>query len=435
MRRRLTTLVAVAIVAAACGSDDAVEPAGESRTTVPEVTAAPDDQTDNDALDDEAEPTDEPDDQPDEPDDADEPEPTTAPLQPAGDPTQASIELDPLVALEQPIDAVIAPNGEWWVAERPGRVVVVDPDTGDVGDLVLDINDETTAQGERGLLGLAVDDDALYANFTQASNGTTRVDAWLLDDSGRPGERRMLLEIEQPFGNHNGGSLAIGPDGHLYIGVGDGGAADDPLLAGQDPDQILGSILRIDPTPAADEPYAIPADNPYADGGGEPEIFLIGARNPWRFSFDPVTDDLWVADVGQNLWEEITLLLGDNGWGLGANLGWNLREGTERFAGDRPEGNVDPVFVYGRAGDPAGCSITGGEVYRGTAIPELFGAYLFGDYCTSRLWAVSVATGEVVFADLGVQIPGRELVDFATLPDGEIVAMSLAGEIVRIVPA
>ncbi|MEM8706289.1 MAG: PQQ-dependent sugar dehydrogenase [Actinomycetota bacterium] len=430
MTRRLAiALTTLGLLAAACASDDPTETA-EGVTTVPTVTVpstttptttqAPDEPEPDDTGSDETTTTS---------------TTTTTTTVPAGDVSVAAVELETLARLVQPIDAVVAPNGEWWIAQRTGEVLVIDPDSGVTGDVVLDINDETTARGERGLLGLAVDDEALYANFTDL-DGTTNVDAWLLDEAGRPGERVPLITIDQPFGNHNGGALAIGPDGHLYIGVGDGGSADDPLNAGQDPDQILGSIVRIDPTPGEAEPYAIPPDNPYADGGGVPEIFTIGLRNPWRIAFDPATDDLWVADVGQNRWEEITLLLGANGWGLGDNLGWRLREGAATFGGERPDGNVDPVFVYPHGGGtPSGCSITGGEVYRGTAIPELHGAYVFGDYCTSRLWAISVATGEVVFRDLDASLPGGELVDFASDPDGELVAMSLSGQVVRILPA
>ena len=410
-RRLVTAVTAVALLAAACGTDDTIETA-DSVTTVP-PTASP--TTTIPA--------------PDDPDEAT----TTTPS--VGDINQAAVKLDPLVRLVQPIDAVVAPNSEWWIAQRTGEVLVVDPDTGIAGDVVLDINDETTASGERGLLGLAVDDEALYVNFTDLS-GTTTIDAFVFDARGRPGDRIPLLTIDQPFGNHNGGALAIGPDGNLYIGVGDGGAADDPLNAGQDPDQILGSIVRIDPTPTEREPYAIPADNPYANGDGVPEIFTIGLRNPWRIAFDPMTNDLWVADVGQNRWEEITLLLGTNGWGRGDNLGWRLREGAATFAGDRPENNSDPVFVYPHGdGVPSGCSITGGEVYRGSAIPDLFGAYVFGDYCTSRIWAISVRSGEVAFRDLDAFLPGGELVDFARDPNGELVALSLGGQVVRILPA
>ena len=310
-RRLVTAVTAVALLAAACGTDDTIETA-DSVTTVP-PTASP--TTTIPA--------------PDNPDEA------TTSTPSVGDINQAAVKLDPLVRLVQPIDAVVAPNGEWWIAQRTGEVLVVDPDTGVAGDVVLDINDETTARGERGLLGLAVDDEALYVNFTDLS-GTTTIDAFVFDTRGRPGNRIPLLTIDQPFGNHNGGALAIGPDGNLYIGVGDGGAADDPLNAGQDPDQILGSIVRIDPTPTEREPYAIPADNPYANGDGVPEIFAIGLRNPWRIAFDPMTNDLWVADVGQNRWEEITLLLGTNGWGRGDNLGWRLREGRRPLRATGP---------------------------------------------------------------------------------------------------
>ena len=409
MRTLPAAVVAAAVMAGACAGDDAVD---HDTADAPSTSAAASATTTTSA----STPTS---------------TNTRAPL-PTGDPTTASVTLEPIVELEQPVDAVVAPNGEWWIAERPGRIVVVDPDTGEVGDTVVDIDDETRARGERGLLGLAVDESSLYVNFTDEA-GNTRVDAFVLDEHGRPDQRVPLLAIEQPFANHNGGGLAIGPDGHLYIAVGDGGSSGDPLGAGQDPQQLLGSILRIEPTPTADRPYRIPADNPYVDEGAEAAIFLIGVRNPWRFSFDPATGDLWVADVGQNAWEEITLLLGANGWGRGANLGWNLREGVERFAGDRPENNVDPVFVYGHSGSPSGCSITGGEVYRGSAVPELAGAYVFGDYCTAELWAISVATGEVVFAALGVALPGGELVDFAVDPGGELVAMSLSGAVARIV--
>ena len=430
--RVAAAILATALLAAACAEDDPVDDAGQPRTTVPTVTEAP--TTTAARAADDSEPADT--------EDTTEAASsssmttsttTTEPPLPAGDPTAASVSLELVVELDQPIDAVVAPNGEWWIAERPGRIVVVDPDTGEVGDTVVDIDDETRAQGERGLLGLAVDNSSLYVNFTDGA-GNTRVDAFVLDETGRPADRVELLTIAQPFSNHNGGALAIGPDGHLYIAVGDGGSGGDPLDAGQDPNQLLGSILRVEPTPTGTEPFAIPGDNPYVDGGGEAAIFLVGVRNPWRFSFDVATGDMWVADVGQNAWEEITLLLRANGWGRGANLGWNRREGTERFSGDRPENNIDPVFVYGRSGSPSGCSITGGEVYRGSAIPELAGAYVFGDYCTAALWAISVATGEVVFADLGAPMPGGQLVDFSLDPHGELVALSLSGPVVRIVP-
>ena len=342
-----------------------------------------------------------------------------------------------ITTLDEPIDTVVAPNGEWWVAERSGTVVVVDPASGAVGEVVVDVSDRTRAGGERGLLGMAVDDDHLYLDFTDV-DGNTRVEARPLDATGRPGTAVELLFQEQPFSNHNGGGLAIGPDGHLYIGFGDGGSGGDPLDAGQDPTTWLGALLRIAPTPDDPTfPYVVAADNPFADGdGGRPEIYLTGVRNPWRFSFDPVTGDLWLADVGQDAVEEVNRLPVAEGAGLGANLGWRLREGTAEFAGPRPEGNVDPVFEYRHGDRPGGCSVTGGHVYRGTAIPQLVGAYLFGDYCTSALWALSVDdAGATTFHDLDTPVPGGDLVGFGVDPDGELVTLSLDGAVARIVPA
>jgi len=433
MRRLAAVLAATMGLAIACGADDETVFASLTvDTTVPQVTVAADGAEGlggDSAETGDAKPSiDEP---------ADAATATAGRSDAAHTAAFRSVDLmiERVVELESPIDAVVAPNGEWWIAERAGRVIVVDPDSGAVGDTVLDLDDEASSGGERGLLGLAVDDDALYINYTDR-RGDTRIEAFLLDETGRPGRRVVLLTLEQPFGNHNGGALAIGPDGHLYVGVGDGGGSGDPLGAGQDPETALGTILRIDPTPSAPSgPYAIPTDNPFAGGGGIPEAFLIGVRNPWRMSFDSATGDFWIADVGQDRWEEVTLLLGANGWGLGANLGWNLREGTEAFRGERPEGNIDPVFVYSHSGEVGGCSITGGEVYRGDAIPGLVGAYVFGDYCTSDLWAISVASGEVVFVDLDISMPGGNLVDFSVDPNGEMVALSLSGAVVRLVPA
>ncbi len=422
-RQAAALAVAFAPAAAGCAADDPFATDSWARTTVPAAALQP---ADNPAG--SADPP------PDGSADGSDAAPTSATTAPLfGDLDAVEIAAEVLVVLDAPVDAATAPNGEWWVAERGGRVLVVDPGTGAVGETLLDLSDETVVRREEGLLGIAVDDTALYANFTDLS-GDTQVHAWLLDDSGRPGERHGLLRIAQPRPSHNGGGMAIGPDGYLYIGMGDGRAPGDPLGNGQNPHSLLGAILRIEPTPGAAEPYGIPADNPYAGGGGAPEIFAIGARNPWRFSFDPATQNLWVADVGQDAAEEITLLAGAEGWGLGANLGWNLREGTLRFAGERPPGNVDPVFEYYHGGSPDGCSVSGGHVYRGAAVPELVGSYVFGDYCTARIWALSIADGTPAFRDLGVDVPGEQLVGFALDPAGELLALSLHGEVSRIVP-
>jgi glucose/arabinose dehydrogenase len=411
----------LALIGAGCAADEPT-PSTEAHTTVPSATT-----TDADL-----EPTTTLAEEPTETTSA----PTTTIAPPLfGDLDSVEITVEEVVVLEEPIDAAVAANGEWWIAQRGGQILVVDPDTGEIGPTIIDIGDDTRADGERGLLGIAADDTGLYANYTDLA-GTTHVDGWPLDESGRPlpDQQRSLLVIEQPFSNHNGGGLEINAaDGHLYIGVGDGGSGGDPLGSGQDTDTLLGAILRIDPTLGADDPYAIPGDNPFADGGGAAEIFAFGVRNPWRISFDPATNDLWVADVGQNEVEEITLLLGANRSGLGANLGWSLREGTQKFTGERPAGNVEPVYEYRHSGTPSGCSISGGHVYRGGALPGLAGSFLFGDYCTSKVWAVSTAAGEVRFRDLDLSVPGLALVGFAVDPGGEIVAISLNGPISRLV--
>ena len=362
------------------------------------------------------------------------PDPPPGTTRPDGDMFAADVTLQAVLTLDEPIDMAVAPGDDLvWIAERAGRVSRVDMERGEVVETILDIGAETEATGEQGLLGIAATDRWLYANFTDLA-GNTRVDAFERDGTGLTGRRRTILFQAQPFSNHNGGDLAIGPDGLLYVAFGDGGYGGDPLNAGQDPTTWLGAILRIEPTPDAAEPYAVPADNPFAagqDGAGRPEIFLTGVRNPWRFSFDRATGDLWIADVGQDAYEEVTVLLAANGGGLGANLGWRLREGLHAFAGDEPPNHADPVWEYSQ---DDGCSVTGGYVYRGTAIEDLYGAYVFGDYCTSRLWALQISRGEVEFRELGAEVFGGSLASFGEDADGELYALSLNGTVARIVP-
>ena len=347
----------------------------------------------------------------------------------------ADVALQTVLRLDEPIDMAVAPGDDLlWIAERAGRVSRVDMERGEVVETMLDISAETEATGEQGLLGIAVTDRWLYANFTDLA-GNTRVDAFEREGTGLSGHRRTILFQAQPYRNHNGGDLAIGPDGFLYVAFGDGGSRGDPLNSGQDPTTWLGAILRIEPTPDGAESYVVPTDNPFAagqDGIGRPEIFLTGVRNPWRFSFDHVTGDLWIADVGQDDYEEVTVLLAANGGGLGANLGWRLREGLHAYGGDEPPNHADPVWEYSQ---DDGCSVTGGFVYRGTAIEDLYGAYVFGDYCTPRLWALQFYEDEVQFRDLGVEVPGGALVSFGEDMNGELYTLSLNGTVARIVPA
>jgi glucose/arabinose dehydrogenase len=327
-----------------------------------------------------------------------------------------------------------------YVAERPGRVrpVTISGAGGDqsyaVGAPVLDISDNVVADGERGLLDIEFSDDGgtLYVHYSLAPSGDTRVAAYTMaGDAVDTGSYRELLAVEDPFPNHNGGELEIGPDGYLYIALGDGGGGGDPEGNGQDTQALLGKILRIDPErPSGGEAYGIPSDNPFADGaGGRAEVWLYGVRNPWRFSFDRATGDLWIADVGQNEWEEIDLLPAAAGSGRGANLGWNEMEGTHPFeGGSNPEGGVLPVFEYSHE---EGCSVSGGVVYRGAAVSGLGGAYLFGDYCQGDVRALRVQDGEVT-EERTFDAHVDELVSFAEDADGEVYALSLQGGIYRL---
>jgi glucose/arabinose dehydrogenase len=254
----------------------------------------------------------------------------------------------------------------------------------------LDIRDRVNNSAfEQGLLGLAFDPDFartgyFYVNYTNAGGDSliSRFTATLGEAQTDPATEATVLRIDQPFSNHNGGDLHFGPDGFLYIAAGDGGSANDPHGNGQNTDTLLGKLLRIKVGEA--EPYAIPGDNPFAAGGGRPEIWAYGLRNPWRFSFDSLTGDLYIGDVGQNAWEEIDFLpAGSPG---GANFGWNHREGTHPFADQRTEGLIDPIAEYANAGSE--CSVSGGVVVRDPELPAWQGAYLYGDYCSGGVWGL-----------------------------------------------
>ena len=245
---------------------------------------------------------------------------------------------------------------------------------------------------ERGLMGMVfhpnyAENGRFFIHYTDQL-GTSVIAEYRVSadpNTADPASERQLLRVDHPYRNHNGGQLAFGPDGYLYIAMGDGGSANDPLGHGQNPFSLLGTIMRIDvDNVAGNEPYSIPESNPFADGvDALPEIWAIGLRNPWRFSFDRATGDLYIADVGQNAWEEINFVAaGDRG---GMNFGWNAYEGAHRLSGgaEPSPDMVPPVVEYGHG---EGCSVTGGYVYRGEAIPELEGVYLYGDWCTGFVW-------------------------------------------------
>ena len=368
---------------------------------------------------------------------------STTTATPAGEVPLDRIQIaaTPVAEVDSPTALVVRPGSPtMYVAERAGRVrpVTVSGAGGDrsyeVGDPVLDISADVVADGERGLLDIEFSEDGgtLYVHYSLAPNGDTRVAAYTMaGDDVETGSYRELLTVEDPFPNHNGGEMEIGPDGYLYIALGDGGGGGDPEGNGQDTQALLGKILRIDPeNPSDGQAYGIPPDNPFADGdGGRPEVWLYGARNPWRFSFDRATGDLWIGDVGQNEWEEIDQLPAADGGGRGANLGWNEMEATHPFeGGSNPDGGVLPVFEYSHS---EGCSVTGGVVYRGSAIAGLEGAYLFGDYCQGDLRALRVRNGQVI-EERTFDAHVDRLVSFAEDADGEVYVLSLQGGIYRL---
>lgn len=331
--------------------------------------------------------------------------------------------------LEAPIDAVALIDGTLLVAERAGRVVTVTP-TGEVGPAILDLRGRTTTDGERGLLSIAVDapEEQLVVSFTDR-DGATTLEAHPIAP-GRPvalGPARSLWRLAQPFANHNGGAIRFGPDGLLHLALGDGGGRDDPLDAGQDRTTPLGSIVRLDV--GGNGPARVPVDNPFVGvPGADPAILATGLRNPWRFAFDVEGGHVWIADVGQGRREEINRVPIDEL--AGADFGWARLEGSLPFRGDPPVDHVLPVHEYDHG---PGCSVTGGIVYRGRAIPELIGAYLFSDLCDGTVRAlVDDGAGRLTALDLGVR--GRQVVGFAPDADGEALVIDLAGRISRLVP-
>lgn len=327
--------------------------------------------------------------------------------------------------LQRPVDLQPDGSGRLFVIEKAGRVRIIENDQL-LETPFLDITDRVGSNGnEQGLLGLAfhpqyAENGWFFVNYTDSSGDTVIARFQVSSDSNSadPASEVQLLGVDQPFPNHNGGALAFGPDGYLYAGLGDGGAAGDPMGNAQDTDSLLGKILRIDVDSA--EPYAVPSDNPFGN-----EVWAYGLRNPWRMSFDTPTDDLYIGDVGQGEWEEIDFL--PAGSAGGANFGWDHREGAHEYEGGGPEGMIDPVAEYSHAN---GCSVTGGYVYRGS-MAEWNGIYLYGDYCSGIIWGLLQMDGswqsQQLF-DVDVTITS-----FGQDDAGEIYLVSDNGGIYRLV--
>jgi glucose/arabinose dehydrogenase len=363
----------------------------------------------------------------------------------AGAPPRLSIE-PVLEGLDSPVDLAWRPTEQasTFVVEQTGRIRIVRD-----GRLVerpfLDIADLVTAGGERGLLGLAFLPSAAEGRFfvyysdrdgrqVVASYDTMGDDA----DRADPSTARIWLTMPDEFANHNGGSLVFGPDGFLYIGTGDGGGGGDPLDSGRHLDTLLAKVLRIDVAvdqgADADPRYRIPPDNPFLKTpGARPEIWLTGLRNPWRMRFDRANGDLWIADVGQNAWEEIDVV---RAGASGLDFGWNVMEGAHCFRAEDDQcdrsGLTLPVAEYGRDG---GCSVTGGTVYRGSAFPALQGWYVLSDYCSGRFWAIDAASAssEQTREPIEVAATDYSISTIAEDPSGELFATDLAnGSLLRI---
>ena len=316
-----------------------------------------------------------------------------------------------------------------YVAEQDGHVRIVAQ--GRIVGTALTI--PVSSGSERGLLGLtfARNGTKMYVDYTDGVGDIRIVEYTMKGNIANIFKRRQLLVIpHQTYGNHNGGNLVMGPDNFLYVSVGDGGGAGDPLHNGQNLNTLLGKILRIDPRPSATKPYTIPPSNPYVRTGFRPEIYMWGLRNPWRFSLDRLNRDVWIGDVGQDAWEEIDYAAAGQS---GTNWGWSFREGFQPYNGGvKPPNARDPLLV--RSHTSGDCAIIGGYVYRGSTIPNFYGAYVFGDTCTGALRAVVQQGGRVTQSkDLLLNVP--KLTTFGEGLGGELYAASRTGTLYAMTPS
>ncbi|MFD1934127.1 PQQ-dependent sugar dehydrogenase [Nonomuraea mangrovi] len=348
--------------------------------------------------------------------------PTAVPSAQVGSaPPPAKLEFAEIARFDKPVAfAVREGDDALYVAEQGGRLRSLKDGRQTV---IVDLSAEVSDGNEQGLLGVAFHPSGkwLYLDWTD-DQGDTHVTEWAFDGV-RARDRRDVLTQDQPYANHNGGQLAFGPDGHLYIALGDGGSGGDPHGNGQNLRTWLGKILRIDPR---GKPYTVPKDNPFVGRrGAEPEIWAYGLRNPWRFTFDRETGDLWIGDVGQDAWEEVDHEPRGQG---GRNYGWNAFEGGRRYeAGVAAAGATDPVITYPLHED-GNCSVIAGYVYRGAEIPGLRGHFLYGDFCAG--W---VKAAPVTDPAKGVEV-GRveQLSSFGQGHDGELYALSLQGPLYQV---
>ena len=356
------------------------------------------------------------------------------------------------IALKPVVGGLTAPIGITHAGDGSGRTFVIEQggtiriikDGRVRSRAFLDISSIITSGGEQGLLGLAFHprfeaNRRFYVNYTDTAGDTVVAEYKRSRHHAHRASRgsaRVVLGFDQPFANHNGGHLAFGPDGYLYIATGDGGSAGDPQGNGQRRDTLLGKILRIDvDSRTGGRGYGIPEDNPFRDDpGARPEIWAYGLRNPWRFSFDRRTDAMWIGDVGQGEWEEIDLEAASSDGGV--NWGWNIKEGTHCFlsqteceAAQVGADLKDPIAEYSH---DFGCSVTGGYVYRGKRYPSLSGYYFFADYCSGIIWTLDTRAGEGQEEVLRLR-SGRAISSFGENGSGEVFVVDHGGEILRLI--
>ena len=358
--------------------------------------------------------------------------PTTAPSNTGLFPNPSAYHWTPVISgMASPVDIQFPDDGSgrMFIIEQEGRIRIIE--NGQMLDPpFLDIISKVNSQGnEQGLLGLAFHPDFkqnpyFYINYTDV-NGNTVISRYSVNgDIADPASEKVLLHVQQPFANHNGGEMVFGPDGYLYIGLGDGGSQGDPNGNGQNTNVLLGKILRIDVDHG--DPYAIPANNPFVSGGGKPEIWEYGLRNPWRFSFDKPSSDLYIADVGQDLWEEVDVVPSNAG---GLNFGWNYYEGMHPYSSQPPVGVnfIFPVTEYSHA--EGGCAIIGGYVYRGV-MKEWQSIYFYGDDCSGKIWGLIRSNGS--WQSQLLYETGTSITTFGQDSSGEIFFADRRGTIYRL---
>ena len=387
--------------------------------------------------------------------------PTAPPLPPIAATPLPSLNLQPILGgyePQSPTNLIQTPGGRLLVTEQPGRILIFDPSQPENPPAVfMDLRDQVSDRGwEEGLLGIALSPDFaqtghFYVHYSAANPRRSVISRFTanpprdsadlapfilsLSQDADPATELPILQVPQPYPNHNGGQIAFGPDGYLYIALGDGGAGGDPQNNGQDPSTLLGAILRLDVAQAApQQPYAIPPDNPFAadhpdnqNPDARPEIWAYGLRNPWRFSFDRQTGQLWAGDVGQDRHEEIDIITPRG------NYGWNILEGAQCFNPRQDcqrEGTIPPIWHYPLTG--GACSVIGGYIYRGAAIPQLSGVYLFADFCNGQIHGLRPNAPEIS-AQLLIET-GLRITSFAQDNHGELYILSQNSGIYLLTP-